>query len=100
MFDHDQRVAEVTQVVQRFDQAFVVALVQADGRLVEHVHDADQAGADLRGQADALRLAAGKRLGRAGQGQVIEAHVVEEAQAGADLLQHLPRDLRGGSFEL
>ena len=100
VFDHDQRVAEVTQVVQRFDQAFVVALVQADGRLVEHVHDADQAGADLRGQADALRLAAGKRLGRAGQSQIVEAHVVEEAQAGADLLQHLPRDLRGGSFEL
>ena len=100
VFDHDQRIAEVAQVMQRFDQAFVVALVQADGRLVEHVHDADQARTDLRGQSDALRLAAGERLGRAGQGQVIETHVIEEAQAGADLLEDLPRDLRGGSFEL
>jgi hypothetical protein len=36
-------------------QAVVVALVQADGRFVEHVHHAGQAGADLRGQPDALR---------------------------------------------
>jgi hypothetical protein len=39
----------------------VVALVQADRRLVEHVEHADQAGADLGGQPDALRLAAGQR---------------------------------------
>ena len=36
-------VAQVAQVLQRADQAVVVALVQADGRLVQHVHDAGQA---------------------------------------------------------
>ena len=57
------RVAEVAQPVQRVDQAPVVALVEADRRLVEHVQHADQARADLRRQADALRLAAGQRAG-------------------------------------
>jgi hypothetical protein len=30
--------------------------VQADRGFVQHVHHADEAGADLRGQPDALRL--------------------------------------------
>ena len=36
VLDHEHRVAQVAQVLQRADQALVVALVQADGRLVEH----------------------------------------------------------------
>ena len=63
VLDDDQRVAEVAQPDQRLDQPAVVALVQADRRLVEHVEHADQAGADLGGQPDALRLAAGQRAG-------------------------------------
>ena len=58
VLDDEHGVAEVAQAVQRLDEAVVVALVQADGRLVEHVEHADEARADLRGQADALRLAA------------------------------------------
>jgi hypothetical protein len=58
VLDHDHRVAEVAQPVERRDQLLVVALVQADRGLVEHVHDADQAGADLGREADPLRLAA------------------------------------------
>ena len=60
VFDHNQRIAKVAQMVQGFDESFVVALVQADGRLVEHVHDADQTGTDLRGESDALRFTAGQ----------------------------------------
>jgi hypothetical protein len=33
--------------------------MQPDGRLIEHVQHAAQLRADLRGQADALRFAAG-----------------------------------------
>jgi hypothetical protein len=58
VLDHDDRVAEVAQPHQGVDEAVVVALVQADRRLVEHVEHADQARADLGGQPDALRLAA------------------------------------------
>ena len=54
VLDHQHAVAQVAQVFQGGDQAVVVALVQADAGLVEHVHHAGQARANLRGQADAL----------------------------------------------
>jgi hypothetical protein len=58
VLDDDHRVAEVAQVAQRVEQAGIVALVQADGRLVQHVEHAGEARADLRGEPDALALAA------------------------------------------
>ena len=93
MLDHDDRVAEVAQVLQRVEQAGIVALVQADDGLVEHVEHAGQARADLRGQADALALAARQRAGISGHGEVVEADVVEEAQPLADLLEDAHGDL-------
>jgi hypothetical protein len=54
MFDDDHRVALVAQVLQRREQPVIVALVQADGGLVEHVEDAGEARSDLGGQPDAL----------------------------------------------
>ena len=68
VLDDDERVAEVAQPGEGLDQPVVVALVQPDARLVEHVEHADQAGADLGGEPDALGLAAGERAGRAGRG--------------------------------
>ena len=65
VLDDDHRVAEVAQAHQGVDELAVVALVQADRRLVEHVEHADQPAADLAGQPDALRLAAGEGAGRA-----------------------------------
>ena len=79
--------------MQRFEQPAVVARVQADGRLVEDVEDAGQAAADLAGEADALRFAAGQGRRRPAEGQVIEADVDEELQAIADLAQQVAGDL-------
>src|SRR5262249_43429893 len=76
-----------------FEQALVVALVEADRGLVEHVEHAGEAGADLAGEPDALALAARQRAGIAGERQVIEAHIVEEAQPLADLLEDALADL-------
>ncbi len=87
VLDHDDRVAEVAQALQGADQALVVALVQADRGLVEHVEHADQAAADLAGQPDALGLAARERAGRAGQRQVVEADVEQELHALAHFLE-------------
>ena len=92
VFDDQDRVAEIPQPGERGDQLCVVALVQADRRLVEDVQDAHQAGPDLRGQSDALGLAAGQRLAGAIERQVIEPHVDEEAKPGRDLLQDLAGD--------
>ena len=49
------------------EQPRVVARMQADRRFVEHVQHAAQAAADLAGQADALRFAAGERRRRRGR---------------------------------
>ena len=67
VLDQDQRVAQVAQVPQGPEQPGVVARVQADRRLVEHVEHAGQSAADLAGQPDALALAAGERGRAAGQ---------------------------------
>ncbi len=88
---HDQRVAQVPEALQTVQEPPVVPLVQADGRLVQDVQHAHQSGADLGGQPDALRLAAGERARRAGEGQVAQPHVVQKAQPRVDLLE----DLRG-----
>ena len=86
VLDDDHRVAEVAQARERVDQAPVVALVQADRRLVEHVQRADQTRPDLARQPDALRLAAGQRAGVARQREVVEADVEQEPEPGVDLL--------------
>ena len=86
MLDHDHGVALVAQALERVDETVVVALVQADGGLVEDVEHAHEARADLGGQADALCLAAGERRGGAREREVVKAHVHQEAQALHDLL--------------
>ena len=72
VLDDEDRVAEIAQSFERLDEAIVVALVQADGGLVENVENAAQARADLRGQADALALAAGERGGVAVERKIVE----------------------------
>ena len=66
VLDHEHRVAEVAQPDHRVDEALVVALVEADRRLVEHVEDADESAADLAGEPDALGLAARERARTSG----------------------------------
>ena len=81
MLDDEDGVAEVAQVFERGDEALVVALVEADGGLVEDVEDAAEARADLGGEADALAFAAGEGGGGAVERQVAEADGVEELEA-------------------
>ncbi|MDH6227518.1 hypothetical protein M2169_004488 [Streptomyces sp. MJP52] len=93
MLHDDQGVAHVAQPDQGLDQAVVVPLVEADGRLVEHVEHADQTGTDLGGQADALGLAAGERPGGAVEREVVQADVDQEAEPLVDLLEDALGDL-------
>ena len=67
VLDDDHGVAEVAQAAERGQQRAVVALVQANRRLVEHVEHAGEVRSDLRRQADALRLAARQRVRRCGR---------------------------------
>ena len=61
VFDDHQRVAVLRELRQRIEQHLVVARMQADGGLIEHVTHALQVGAELRGEPDALRFAARQR---------------------------------------
>ena len=63
MLDHHHRIAEIAQVFQRLQQPCIVALMQPDRRLIEHIEHAGKSRADLRGQPDALAFAARKRTG-------------------------------------
>ena len=57
VFHHHQRVAFVAEQVQRIQQNLVVARMQANGGLVQHIAHALQIAAQLRGQSNALRFA-------------------------------------------
>ena len=91
---HDDRVAQVAQPAQGRQQTLVVALMQADARLVQDVEHAHEPRADLGRQPDALGLAAGERGRAAAQREVVETDIAQEAQAVHDLLQDRPGDLR------
>ena len=97
VLDDDHGVAEVAQPPQRFEQPRVVALVQADRGLVQHVEHAGEARADLRGEADALALAAGEGAGAAGEREIVEADVDQELQPVADFLRARGRRSRSAS---
>ncbi len=98
MLDHDHGVAEIAQPLEGFQQPRIVALVQADRRLVQHIEHAGQSGADLGGQPDALAFAAGQRAGGTRQRQIVQADIEQERQPLADFLEHPAGDfilLRG-----
>ena len=97
VLDDEHGVAERLQPLQRRDQAVVVALVEADRRLVEDVEDTDELGADLRREPEPLRLAARQRLRGAVELEVADADVGEEGEPLADLLHDPVADqLLGG----
>ena len=89
---HQQGVAAGLERFEGVEQQPVVARVQADGGLVEDVADATQVGAELGGEADALRLAA--RQGGRGtvQRQVAKTDLVQEVEAAADFTDQIAGD--------
>ena len=58
VFDDEHRVAHVAQGRQGIEQAVVIARMQADRRLIEHIEHSAQLRADLRGEANSLRFPA------------------------------------------
>src|SRR4051812_7747635 len=54
VLDDNHRVAEIAEPCEGREQGAIVALVQANRRLIEHVQHAGEVRADLRGEADTL----------------------------------------------
>src|SRR6218665_794876 len=89
VFNHNEGVPQVPQREQCFNKAAVIALVQADTRLVEHVEHTGQARADLGGESNTLRLTTRKGTRCPSQIQVAEANPNKEVEPHFDLAQHL-----------
>ena len=96
---HHHRVTEVAELAEGGEETRVVALVEADRRLVQDVEHADQLRADLGREPDALALATRERRRAAIERQVIEPDVDQEAEARQDLLHDRARDLALGGRE-
>ena len=80
VFDDEQRIARGLQAIERGEQRLGVGGMQAGRRFVEHVHDAEQIGADLRGQPQTLQLAGRKRGRAAFHRKIAEAEVEHHAR--------------------
>ena len=94
VFDDEDGIALVAELTQDGDQPFVVARMQADGRLVEHVERVDERGAKRGREIDALRLAPGQRRRKPIEREVVQADIPEKTKPAADLRQHLFGDGR------
>ena len=94
VLDDEHGVALVAQLLEDRDQPLVVARMQADRRLVEHVQRVDERRPERRRQIDALRLAARERRRQPIERQVVEPDVGEEAEPAANLAQDLVGDDR------
>src|SRR5688572_17339406 len=90
MLDDDDRVAEIAKMMERAEKRAIVALMQADGRLIEDVEHARKIGANLRRQPDALSFATGQRGRAAAEREISDADVVEKPQPVLDFLEHAP----------
>jgi hypothetical protein len=78
VFDDEHRVAQIAQPFQRLNQTVVVALMEADGGLVENIENAAQLRSNLGGQPNALPFAARKRCGIAIEREVIQSDGAQE----------------------
>ena len=95
VFHDDDRVAKVAQLLERVDEALVVALMQSNRRLVEDVEHIDELRTDLRGEANALALTA-RQTGRlAVEREVVQSDAKQEIDACAQFLDDF-----GGNFLL
>src|SRR5215469_2187765 len=87
--------------MQDSDELGGVAGVEANGGFIEDVERSDEAGAERCGELNALGLAPGECGTEAVEGEVVEADLVKEVDALANLFEDLSGDLslRGREFE-
>src|SRR6185437_10734509 len=81
MFNNQDGISQIAQSFQSGKQTIVIARMQADGRLVEHVEHAPETRPDLRGQPNALRLSSRKGCRRTRERQVSQPYVQQKIDA-------------------
>ncbi len=81
VLDDEHGVAQVAQPVQRVNQSMIIALVQTDRRLVQHIQRAHEPRANLAGQTNALGLTTGQSASRTREGQIVETDIEQKPKA-------------------
>ena len=100
MLDDQNRVSKVAQMAKRIEKLIIIALVKADGGLVENVENAHKARANLGCKPDSLALAAGERPRRARKRQIGKPNGLQEPKPGPNFPQNLLGDDGHGAREL
>ncbi len=90
---HHERVVVSGELGEGLEQDLVVARMQPDGGLIEHVAHALQVRAELRGEADALRFPARERGRSTVELQVAEPDTLEELQPCTNFREQIAGDL-------
>ena len=99
VFDNDDRVAEITQILKRVQQPVIVSLMQADGWFIEYIHDTLQSGTNLTGEANTLRFTARQALRAAIKRQIVEANVDQKIKTLLDFGRDLVGDFLALTLE-
>ena len=89
MLHHKQGVPQVAEFTEGLQQPIVVTLMEADGRFIEHVHDASEPGSNLCRKANPLAFTAREGVRFPVKCQVIQTYAVEEAKSSLNLLDDL-----------
>ena len=92
MLNDQNGIADVAQFFQDFHQPVIIAAMQADGRLIQHITAPHQSAADLGGQTNPLGLAAGERPAGSIQCQIAQPHIYHKLQTGTNLFKRLGGD--------
>ena len=100
VFDHQHGIAQIAQGFQRVEQAPIVARMQTDRRLVQHVEHAAQSRANLRRQPNSLRFATGKRCRGTIERQVAKPDGEKKIDALGNFRKRPPSDFALPQIEL
>ncbi len=89
MFDHNDCIATVAQLLQRTYQPHVITLVQPDRGFIKYIQHIDKLRSYLCGQTYALAFTTAQRCRRTRKAQIIQAYVSQELQPRINLFQYL-----------
>lgn len=92
VLDHHQGVALLAEFVQGVQQNLVVARMQANRGLIQHIAHPLQIAAQLGGQANALGLAARQGRRATVQREVAQTHLFEKLKSALDFWHQITRN--------
>ena len=94
VLDNDERVSFLPQRSERVEQPKIIARMQPNRRLVQHIEHAAKIGAELRSQTNSLGFAAAQRFRGTAKRKITQTDVLHEMQP----LLNFGKQLSGDGF--